>query len=145
MSGGREPPRLEGFTQRDEESALDVFESIRSGQAVRSVKPFRFLTAYEGACVVCEFLMSPRRVQAVRICSIDDSTAIRPSQLPQRTRVVVVPESGWETLDNSSFRAVAAPEIASAALAAFHTCLEGSSPPNRTNSSSPPISRRTPS
>jgi len=27
---------------------------------------------------------------------MDDSTAIRPSQLPQRTRVVVVPESGWE-------------------------------------------------
>jgi CspA family cold shock protein len=27
---------------------------------------------------------------------MDDSTAIRPSQLPQRTRAVVVPESDWE-------------------------------------------------
>ena len=45
-----------------------------------------FLTAYEGACVVCEVVRSPRGLQAVRICSIDDSTAIRPSQLPQRTR-----------------------------------------------------------
>ena len=98
MSGRKEPPRLEGFTQRDEETAPDVFESIRSGQVVRSVKPFRrspacdlsptwrVLTAFEGACVVCEVVRSPRGLQAVRICSIDDSTAIRPSQLPQRTR-----------------------------------------------------------
>ena len=35
-------------------------------------------------------------LQAVRICSIDNSTAILPSQLPQRTHVVVVPESDWE-------------------------------------------------
>ena len=35
-------------------------------------------------------------LQAVRICSMDDSTAIYPSQLPQRTHVVVVPESNWE-------------------------------------------------
>jgi CspA family cold shock protein len=27
---------------------------------------------------------------------MDDSMAIRPSQLPQRTHVVVVPESNWE-------------------------------------------------
>src|SRR6476620_3893836 len=80
MSGGKEPPRLEGFTQRDEETAPDVFESIRSGQVVRSVQPFRrspacdlsmagFLTAYEGACVVCEVVRGPRGLQAVRICS----------------------------------------------------------------------------
>ena len=43
-------------------------------------------TAYEGARVVCEVVRSPKGLQAVRICSIDDSTAIRPSQLPQRTR-----------------------------------------------------------
>ena len=35
-------------------------------------------------------------LQAVRTCSMDESTAIRPSQLPQRTRVVVIPESDWE-------------------------------------------------
>ena len=87
---------------------------------VRSVKPFRFLTAYEGACVVCEVVRSPRGLQAVRICSIDDSTAIRPSQLPQRTRVVVVPERGWETLDNSSFRAVAATRDRKCRVGSFH-------------------------
>jgi cold shock protein len=26
MSGGKEPPRLEGYTQRDEETAPEVFE-----------------------------------------------------------------------------------------------------------------------
>ena len=46
--------------------------------------------------MVCEVVGSPRGLQAVRICSMDDSTAIHPSQLPQRTPVVVVPESDWE-------------------------------------------------
>ena len=47
--------------------------------------------------MVCEAVWSPKGLlQAVRICSMDDSTAIRPSQLPQRTHVVVVPESDWE-------------------------------------------------
>jgi len=55
-----------------------------------------FQTAYEGASVVCEVVRSPKGLQVVRICSMDDSTAIRPSQLPQRTHVVVVPESDWE-------------------------------------------------
>ena len=97
MSGGKEPPRLEGFTQRDEETAPDVFESIGAVKwfasnlsdvllHVACLRHGGFLTAYEGACVVCEVVRSPRGLQAVRICSIDDSTAIRPSQLPQRTR-----------------------------------------------------------
>ena len=38
----------------------------------------------------------PKGLQAVRISHMDDSTAIRPSQLPQRTHVVVTPESNWE-------------------------------------------------
>ena len=55
-----------------------------------------FQTAYEGARVVCEVLRRPKGLQAFRIRSMDDSTAIHPSQLPQRTHVVVVPESDWE-------------------------------------------------
>ena len=55
-----------------------------------------FQTACEGARTVCEVMRSPKGLQAVRICSMDASTAIHPSQLPQRTRVVVVPESDWE-------------------------------------------------
>ena len=55
-----------------------------------------FETASEGARAVCEVVRTQKGLQAVRICSIDNSTAIRPSQLPQRTHVVVVPESDWE-------------------------------------------------
>jgi CspA family cold shock protein len=55
-----------------------------------------FQTACEGARVVCEVVRSSKGLQAVRIRSMVDSTAIRPSELPQRTRVVVVPESDWE-------------------------------------------------
>ena len=35
-------------------------------------------------------------MQAFRILSMDESTAIHPSQLPQRTHVIVQPESDWE-------------------------------------------------
>ena len=55
-----------------------------------------FQTAYEGARVHCQVLRRPKGLQAFRIISMDESTAIHPSQLPQRTHVVVVPESDWE-------------------------------------------------
>ncbi len=55
-----------------------------------------FQTAYEGARVVCEVLRRPKGLQAFRIVSMDESTAIHPSQLPQRTHVQVVPESDYE-------------------------------------------------
>jgi CspA family cold shock protein len=55
-----------------------------------------FQTAYEGARVVCEAVRSPKGLQAVRVLNIDESTAIRPSELPQRTHVIVAPESDWE-------------------------------------------------
>ena len=47
--------------------------------------------------MVCEVVKSSKGLHCVRIWSMDDSTAIRPPQLPQRTHVVVVPESDWET------------------------------------------------
>lgn len=55
-----------------------------------------FQTAYEGARVHCEVLKRNRGMQAFRILSMDESTAIHPSQLPQRTHVIVQPESDWE-------------------------------------------------
>jgi cold shock protein len=55
-----------------------------------------FQTAYEGARVHCQVLNRPRGLQAFRVLSMDESTAIHPSQLPQRTHVVVVAESDWE-------------------------------------------------
>ena len=56
-----------------------------------------FQTAYEGARVVCEALNRPKGLQAFRVVSMDESTAIRPPQLtPARTHVTVTPTSGLE-------------------------------------------------
>ena len=55
-----------------------------------------FQTAYEGARVVCEALQRPKGMQAFRILSMDESTAIHPAQTPSRTHVTVVPNSGLE-------------------------------------------------
>src|SRR5262245_66140597 len=50
-----------------------------------------FQTAYEGARVVCEALARPKGMQAFRILSMDESTAIHPAQTPSRTHVSVTP------------------------------------------------------
>src|SRR6478672_9155260 len=114
----KEPPRPEGHTQQDEETRPDVFEVSGSIRWFDPSKGYGFImpgndlpdvllhvtclrrggfqTACEGARTVCEVVRSEKGLQAVRICSMDDSTAIHPSQLPQRTHVVVVPESDWE-------------------------------------------------
>jgi CspA family cold shock protein len=56
-----------------------------------------FQVAYEGARVVCEALQRPRGLQAFRILSMDESTAIHPAQMPPpRTHVIVTPTSGLE-------------------------------------------------
>jgi len=56
-----------------------------------------FQVAYEGARVVVEVLQRARGLQAFRIVSMDESTAIHPAQLPPpRTHVSVTPTSGLE-------------------------------------------------
>ncbi len=56
-----------------------------------------FQTAYEGARVVCEVLDRPKGMQAFRVLSMDESTAVRPPQTaPARTHSVVTPTSGLE-------------------------------------------------
>jgi CspA family cold shock protein len=55
-----------------------------------------FQTAYEGARIVCEVLRRDRGFQALRIIEMDDSTAVHPSLLPQRTHVTVIAESDWQ-------------------------------------------------
>ena len=55
-------------------------------------------TAHEGARIVVEAVQRPRGLQALRILSLDESSAIHPSELPlARTHVTVTPTSGLET------------------------------------------------
>ena len=56
-----------------------------------------YQAAYEGARVVVEVQQRQKGLQAFRIVSMDDSTAIHPAQMPPpRTHVVVTPTSGLE-------------------------------------------------
>jgi CspA family cold shock protein len=55
-----------------------------------------FQTAYEGARIVVEALQRQKGMQAFRVVSMDESTAVHPSQLPPRTHVSVTPTSGLE-------------------------------------------------
>jgi CspA family cold shock protein len=56
-----------------------------------------YATAYEGARVICEVLQRPKGLQAFRILSMDESTAVHPAQLPPpRLHVTVTPTSGFE-------------------------------------------------
>ena len=49
-----------------------------------------YQTAHEGARITCEVVRKPRGLQALRVLSMDNSTAVHPSQLPPpRTRVSV--------------------------------------------------------
>lgn len=56
-----------------------------------------FQTALEGARVVCEAVRGQRGLQALRVLSMDDSTAINPTQVEEtRTHVKVESESELE-------------------------------------------------
>ena len=55
-----------------------------------------FQTALEGARVVCLVKQGERGLQALRVLSMDASTAIHPAEQEQRTHVTVSPESGLE-------------------------------------------------
>ena len=56
-----------------------------------------YQTAYEGARVVCEVLARPKGLQAFRVVSMDESTAIHPAQMPPpRTHVTVTATSSLE-------------------------------------------------
>ena len=56
-----------------------------------------YQTAYEGSRIACEVLAGPKGLQAFRIISMDESTAVHPAQMPPtRTHVTVSPTSGLE-------------------------------------------------
>ena len=63
-------------------------------------------TALEGARVVCQVLQQSKGLQAFRILEMDDSTAIHPSQLPQRTHVQITPESEYEAAEVKWFNKI---------------------------------------
>src|SRR3954465_3269192 len=63
-----------------------------------------YQTAYEGRRVVCEVLQRPKGLQAFRILSMDESTAIQPTQLPPaRTHVQATPTSGLQAAGGEGF------------------------------------------
>jgi CspA family cold shock protein len=115
---GAKELNLERHVERDDHEAGGVFEVSGSIKWFDPSKGYGFIlpdgdlpdillhvtclrrggyqTAYEGARVVCEAVDQPKGLHAVRILVMDESTAIHPSQLPQRTHVVVAPESNWE-------------------------------------------------
>ena len=84
-----DPSKGYGFVVPDE----DLGDVLLHVSCLRRVG---FQTAFEGARVVCQVVRTAKGLQAVAICSMDESMAIRPSQLPQRTHVVVMPESEWQ-------------------------------------------------
>src|SRR5436309_9218540 len=56
-----------------------------------------FQTAHEGARIVVEAVERPKGLQAFRVLSMDQSTAVHPAQMPApRTHVTVIPTSGLE-------------------------------------------------
>lgn len=65
-----------------------------------------FQTAYEGARVVCEALNRPKGLQAFRILSMDESTAVHPAQVEPRTHVSVTPEGEFERVEVKWFNRI---------------------------------------
>jgi cold shock protein len=56
-----------------------------------------YQTAHEGARIVVEAAQRPKGLQAFRVLSMDESTALHPAQMPTpRTHVTVTPTSGLE-------------------------------------------------
>jgi CspA family cold shock protein len=115
--GDKLPPSLDNYREAPRQEAVDIIKIAGHIKWFDASKGFGFIvpdgglpdillhvtvlrrdgyqTAYEGARIVCEVLRRDRGFQALRIIDMDESTAIHPSQLPQRTHVHVVAESDW--------------------------------------------------
>ena len=123
-SGAENPERLAGLrtdeTNPHDEEALDLIEvagrikwfDISKGFGfivpddgapdillhVTCLRRDGFQSASEGARVVVEAVERPRGWQAFRVISLDQATALHPSEMPlPRTHVTVTPTSGLET------------------------------------------------
>lgn len=90
-----------GFVVPDEPGLPDVLLHVTC------LRKDGFQTAYEGSRVVCEAVRRQKGLQAMRVLSMDESTAIHPSQLPpSRTHVQVAPSSGLEQVEVKWFNRV---------------------------------------
>jgi CspA family cold shock protein len=117
--GAKEPPLFERPRRdADEDSLVDVFQVAGTIRWFDPSKGYGFIVpdadlpdvllhvsclrrdgfeiAREGARVVCDVVRGPKGLQTLHIRAMDTSTAVHPSQLPQRTHVVVIAESDWE-------------------------------------------------
>jgi len=79
-----------GFIVPDDVSLPDVLLHVTC------LRRDGFQTAFEGSRVVCEVLNRPRGLQAFRVLSMDDATAVHPAQTEPRTHVVVQASGGLE-------------------------------------------------
>lgn len=57
-----------------------------------------FQTAMEGARIVCEAQRGERGWQAMRVLSMDTSTAVNPAETEQKTHTKITPSSGLERM-----------------------------------------------
>ena len=90
-----------GFVVPDEPGLPDVLLHVTC------LRRDGFQTAYEGSRVVCEAVRRQKGLQAMRVLSMDESTAVHPSQLPpSRTHVQVTASSGLEQVEVKWFNRV---------------------------------------
>ena len=90
-----------GFVVPDEPGLPDVLLHVTC------LRRDGFQTAYEGSRLVCEAVRRQKGLQAMRVLSMDESTAVHPSQLPpSRTHVQVTPSSGLEQVEVKWFNRI---------------------------------------
>jgi cold shock protein len=115
-SASSEPSALEGAGNLEALDLVEVAGRIKwfdvakgygfivpdSGEAdvllhVTVLRKDGFQTAREGARVVCEAAVRSKGLQVFRVLSMDETTAVHPTQLPPaRTHVQVTPSGGFE-------------------------------------------------
>jgi CspA family cold shock protein len=100
--GGIETVEVAGFIKWFDAAKGYGFIMPDSGQQdvllhVTVLRSGGFVAAPEGARIVVEAIKRSKGLQAFRVLSIDPTTALHPSQMPQaRTHVTVTPTSGLE-------------------------------------------------
>lgn len=79
-----------GFITPDIEGLSDILLHINI------LRVGGYQTAFEGAKVQCRVIQGERGLQCVAVLSMDITSAVHPSQLPQKTHEIIVATSGLE-------------------------------------------------